>query len=296
MRDQAENLRVQIEKSRTVTELSVKGVNHAKTLAVVSGKGGVGKSNFSLNFSIILAKQGKRVLLFDMDIGMGNINILLGNSTQKTIVDYFHNQASFEEIVVPVSEQLSYVGGGSGLASLFTMDDMQFTRFLKEFSVVQAEYDYIIFDLGAGISKELADFLACVDEIITITTPEPTSLMDAYSMIKYIHFMNEKLPVYVICNRTLKEKQGVETINRLQETLKRFLGKEIISLGSLPDSKVVLKAVTSQTPFSLSHPKADITLALQHLATNYLLKSFNNDQVKTKKTFLDKLQKFFIGR
>lgn len=287
MKDQAENLRIRVQQSNVQ--------KHAKTLAVVSGKGGVGKSNFSLNFSILLSQKGKRVLLFDMDIGMGNINILLGNITQKTIVDFFQEEVPFQDVITKVSDNMSFICGGTGLSTMFTMSETQFERFVNAFSKVQKEYDYIIFDLGAGISRELSDFLRCVDEIVTITTPEPTSIMDAYSIIKYIHLLNKQLPVYIVCNRAQREKQGRDTIIRLQNTVERFLEKEIISLGSLPDSRVVIKAVTAQTPFSILNPKADISAALNQLTTSYLLNTFDEEQV-VKKSFLDKLQNFFIGR
>ncbi|WP_042348898.1 MinD/ParA family protein [Bacillus massiliigorillae] len=288
MKDQAENLRIRV--------LQSSAQKHAKTLAVVSGKGGVGKSNFSLNFSILLSKKGKRVLLFDMDIGMGNINILLGNITQRTIVDFFQKEVSIQEVITKVSDNMSIICGGTGLSTFFTMSETDFERFVNEFSKIQNEYDYIIFDLGAGISKESSDFLKCVDEIVTITTPEPTSIMDAYSMIKYLHFLNEQLPVYIVCNRVQRNNQGRDTIIRLQNTVNRFLEKEIISLGSLPDSRVVLKAVTAQTPFTILNPKADISAALDQLTTSYLSNSFNEEKPVTKKSFLDKLQNFFIGR
>lgn len=287
MMDQAEKLRQRVRQEENV---------QAKTVAVISGKGGVGKSNFSLNFSISLSKLGKRVLLFDMDIGMGNIDILLGNTAPRSIVDFFQKGNSLQDVISAGPENISFISGGTGLTNLFTMDEVQFERFTTQFSTIQQDYDYIVFDLGAGISKESSKFLMCVDEIIAITTPEPTSVMDAYSIIKYLHYQNEQIPVFLVCNRVLKEKQGKETTSRLQQTLRRFIGKEIFPLGFLPDSRAVLNAVIAQTPFSVLSPNADVSIALRQLTSNYLTNSFYEESDNTDNKFLNKLKKIFWRR
>ena len=289
MADQAELLRLRIRQQQ--------GKNVAKTVAVISGKGGVGKSNFSLNFSILLSKIGKRVLLFDMDIGMGNIDILMGNGSERTIVDFFQKGYSLKEVITNGPAGLSYISGGTGLTNLFSMNSRQFDRFVNEFAMIQGEYDYIIFDLGAGISQESSRFLMCVDEIITITTPEPTSIMDAYSIIKYLHFQREDIPIFLVCNRVEREKQGNEVVKKIQSTLQRFIGKDIIPLGLLPDSKFVSKAVIRHTPFCILNPNADISLALHQLTTTYLTHAYENTgTVLMKQSFVSKLKNYFIGR
>lgn len=289
MADQAELLRLRIRQQQ--------GRSSGKTVAVISGKGGVGKTNFSLNFSILLSKLGKRVLLFDMDIGMGNIDILMGNGSERTIVDFFQKGFSLKEVITNGPEGLSYISGGTGLTNLFSMNNRQFERFTNEFAMIQYEYDYIIFDLGAGISQESSRFLMCVDEIITITTPEPTSIMDAYSIIKYLHFQREDIPIFIVCNRIEREKQGNEVVKKIQSTLRRFIGKDIIPLGLLPDSKIVSKAVIQHTPFYILNPNADISLALHRLTTNYLTHAYEaGGNVLMKQSFVSKLKNYFIGR
>lgn len=289
MADQAELLRLKIRQHQ--------GMSVAKTVAVISGKGGVGKTNFSLNFSILLSKLGKRVLLFDMDIGMGNIDILLGNGSERTIVDFFQKGYSLKEVITAGPAGLSYISGGTGLTNLFSMNSRQFERFTNEFANIQREYDYVIFDLGAGISQESNKFLMCVDEIITITTPEPTAIMDAYSIIKFLHFQCEDTPIFLVCNKTEREKQGNEAINKIQSTLQRFIGKEIIPLGLLPDNKIVSKAVIRHTPFYILNPDADISLALYQLTANYLTHAYEEVQpVLMKQSFISKLKNYFIGR
>lgn len=288
MSDQAEQLRLQIKQAQAT--------KMAKTIAVISGKGGVGKSNFSLNFSVSLSKKGYRVLLFDMDIGMGNIGILTGNSADSSIVDFFQNGAPLKQICTRGPENISFISGGTGLTSLFKMSNLQFERFLIEFANLQLEYDFIIFDFGAGISQESSNFIMCVDEVITITTPEPTSIMDAYSVIKYLHFQKSDLPVYLICNRAQRDQQGKATIDKLKNTLSRFIGKEITPLGYLPDSKWVQEAVIRQTPFIVLNPNADISKSLNKLVDHYLLSSNREESLQVQQSFLGRLKSFFVGR
>ena len=198
MNDQAEILRRKVEGYRNEST--------AKTLAVISGKGGVGKSNFSLNFAISLAQTGKKILLFDMDIGMGNIDILLGQHSQYSIIDFFEHDRSLAEIMTIGPEQVAFITGGTGLTNLFTLDEMKFSRFMEEFNEFLKQYDYIIFDMGAGITEDSVKFLLCVDELIVIATPEPTAVMDAYSIMKYLHSINNELPYFLVCNRVISQK------------------------------------------------------------------------------------------
>ena len=288
MSDQAENLRNFIEKHEQSQP--------SKTIAVISGKGGVGKSNFSLNFAINLAKLGKRVLLFDMDIGMGNIDILFGHHSPNNIMDFFNGNLTIRETISPGPENTSIIAGGTGLTNLFTLDDELFNRFTDQFNELLYEYDYILFDMGAGINEDTAKLLLCVDEIIVITTPEPTSITDAYSVMKYLHSVSADIPFYLICNRVEGEQQGKETMVRLHSVMKKFLQKEIIPLGYLPDDRTVMQAVSKQIPFILFDPSANISIALSDIISRYLNHSFSEKITFRRSHFLLKFKKIFSWR
>ncbi|MED3688839.1 MinD/ParA family protein [Peribacillus butanolivorans] len=288
MKDQAENLRRRLE---THQNQSV-----AKTLAILSGKGGVGKSNFSLNFSLALSKRGKKVLLFDMDIGMGNIDILIGEHSSYSIVDFFESGRRLIDIMTAGPESISIITGGTGLTSLFSLDENKFMRFNEEFSLLLTDYDYILFDMGAGITQDSAKFLLCVDELIVITTPEPTSVMDAYSTMKYIHSVKKEIPYFLVCDRVFTNKEGKETIMRLQNALKKFLGLESVALGYLPDDRTVSKAVSRQIPFILFDSEANVSKALMDIASRYTRHSFGGELNLQKSNFLSNMKRYLLGK
>ncbi|GAE43672.1 MinD/ParA family protein [Mesobacillus boroniphilus] len=223
MNDQAEKLRNRLKMDTPVKE--------AKTLAVVSGKGGVGKSNFSLNFSISLAQKGFKVLLFDLDIGMGNIEILMGKNSSLSIADFLSGKSSMEEVIFQGPHGVEYISGGTGLSQLVRMDRDSVEYFTSSLSEVLRKYDYLIFDMGAGLNEETLSILLSVNEIFVITTTEPTSLMDAYATMKYIHLADSESPFYLVVNRAGSAKEGNDTMTRLEDVLVKFLGRTLPSLG-----------------------------------------------------------------
>ncbi|RUQ30624.1 MinD/ParA family protein [Peribacillus cavernae] len=288
MKDQAEGLRNRLKKQQNLQT--------ARTIAVISGKGGVGKSNFSLNFAITLAKKGHRVLLVDMDIGMGNIDILMGNPSRYSIIDFFEYGKTLHEIISPGPESISLIAGGTGLIKLFELEEPQFNRFLEEFNGLLHEYDYIIFDMGAGINADSTRFMLCVDDLIVITTPEPTAVMDAYSVMKYLNSINQDLPFFLVCNRVHSAIEGQETIKRIQNALQKFLQKETIPLGLLPDDKSVSRAVSRQIPFVLDNAGSIVSKSLSDLAARYEDGCFKEGLSFKKNHFLGKLRSYFLGR
>jgi flagellar biosynthesis protein FlhG len=264
-----------------------------KTIAVISGKGGVGKSNFSLNFSIALSQFGKKALLFDMDIGMGNIDILMGITAHHTIVDLFEKNLSITDLLIKGPDGFDYIAGGNGLPSLFKLDESKSQYLIDQLQSVLHDYDYIIFDMGAGMSEESVKFLMAMDEIFVITTPEPTSITDAYSVIKYICLFDQSIPMYLIVNRADNESEGMQTLKRLKQAVLQFLIKEIKLLGVLLDDKTVQKAVSHQEPFLLYAPKAVISKNLLDICKSYL-GSEKNQEKNQHTSFISKLQRFFV--
>lgn len=286
MKDQAEILRKKLMRKHGLKPKT-------KAIAVVSGKGGVGKSNFSLNFSISLSKRGFNVLLFDMDVGMGNLDILMGRTSEKTIVNYLTGDSNLTDIILEGPEGVSYIGGGTGLNQLVNLEKMG--TLSDELDSLFDEYDYLLFDMGAGINEASLQFLLSVHEIFVITTPEPTALMDAYAMMKYLHLFDNNILFHLVANRTHSYKEGTATLKRLSDVVKKFLDLEPFLLGILPDDRSVQQAVNRQIPFITFNSKSKASLALEELVNCYIEKE-KNIPLRSSNSFISRLKKFLFER
>ncbi|CAG9619693.1 MinD/ParA family protein [Sutcliffiella rhizosphaerae] len=292
MNDQAQVLRERVLNSKN--NMLTADKKEAKVIGVISGKGGVGKSNFSLNFSLSLQKQGFRVLLFDMDIGMANVDVLMGTTQRYSIIDIFERNMTLTEIIQSGPENLSYIAGGSGLTNVFQMNDNKREQFLTQLQDLSYSYDFILFDMGAGITDESRKLLLSCHELFLVTTCEPTSLTDAYSAVKFIyaHANVKPIPIQLVINRVISKKIAQVTAERLNNVTKKFLNRELLHLGSLPDDKYVSLAVMEQVPFVLKYPSSAAALAIKSLTLRYLQEN-NKYQKKKVDTFIMKLRSFF---
>lgn len=285
--DQAMNLRRKLQ--------HFKEPKQAKTISIVSGKGGVGKSNFALNFSLELINTGKEVLLLDLDVGMGNIDILIGMNPTNTIVDMFDKRLKIHEIIQKGPNNLSYIAAGNGLSNFFKLDDDKKNYFLEQFQELVLVYDYIIFDMGAGATLESLFFIVASDECIVITTPEPTAITDAYGMIKHILNNQGKMPIHIIMNRALNYKAGQKSLERFQRVVSQFLHTEVHQLGILPDDRTVSRAVIRQIPYCILNEKAAISKSIRQVARNYVQSKFITN-TKEAPSFVQKLRRLLVER
>ncbi|MGB3569760.1 MAG: MinD/ParA family protein [Priestia megaterium] len=289
MNDQAAVLREKVLKKHQ------NSLRNCKTLAVLSGKGGVGKSNLSLNLSLALTKQKQRVLLFDMDIGMGNIDILIGQTASYTMVDLLEKKLSIQQIVKKGPQNLAYVAGGTGISSVFEWSPSDLAHLIQELNSLTNQYDYMIFDMGAGMSESVLKFLKAVDEMIVVTTPEPTSITDAYAAIKLAASYSVSAPVRLIINKTLSDKEGNETYERFNRAVQQFLNISISLLGIVPNDQAVQKAVNRQMPFLLQNPASKASISLIEMVS-ILIPQDNRVTAKNEGMFIRRLKRFFLER
>ncbi|MBP3039482.1 MinD/ParA family protein [Bacillaceae bacterium Marseille-Q3522] len=283
MRDQAERLRERFEKTREARQ--------PKTIAVVSGKGGVGKSNIALNFALSLQKKASSVLLFDLDIGMGNIDILMGGNATYSIVDFFEKNLPLQKIIHTIPNMPDYIAGGTGLTHFFSLDGEKLNEFFTQLTAVFNKYDYVFFDMGAGMTEDSLQFILAADEIFIVTTPEPTAVADAYAAMKSIFLRNHSIPFQLIINRVQSKQEGEETFTRLAKVLQRFLGKDISFLGTVPDDRTIQMAVRKQIPFLEWNEKAGASKALVQMTDKY-----DKKVIDPTASFLTKLKRFFFER
>lgn len=263
MLDQAESLRKLV--SNKNNELSKKQTSSMKIITVTSGKGGVGKSNFVVNLAVTLQKKGKKVLIFDADLGMGNDDVLLGLYPKYNIFDIIFTTKKIEDIIIEGPCGISLIPGGSGLNKVQELDEKEKQLFLKELDSIE-EYDYLLMDTGAGVSKDILSFISASEELIVITTPEPTSLTDAYSLIKATDHFKLQTKAKIVVNRAFTKEEGQETFNKMLRAVSRFLKIDIDYLGCILDDRKLVESVRAQKPFVLLYPNCDAAKNIEEIA------------------------------
>lgn len=288
MHDQANQLRKHMQKSEETKQ-------EAKTISFISGKGGVGKSNIAINFSLELSKRNYNVLMIDLDVGMGNVDILLGIQPRHTIVDMLEEKNGIESIIEKGPDNLSFIAGGSSLSHLFALSDQHMHYFLSEFDVIAQKYDYIVFDLGAGISKDSLFYILSSDEAILVTTQEPTSITDGYSMIKHVHNHAPLMPIHVVMNRSLSLESGAKGLQKFERVIQRFLQRSINKLAIIPEDRVVREAVMNQQPFTLYRKHSSVSKSIRAMVHTYVTKQ-EVPSTKRPLSFIHKMKHFWRER
>lgn len=256
MLDQAEVLRQLAKDADEKNKVAGKKKKGPKIITVTSGKGGVGKSNFVVNLAIALQIKGQKVMIFDADVGMGNDDVLMGFLPKYNIYDIIFNNMDIKDVVIEGPYGVKLLPGGSGLTRIEEIAEDKRENFIKKIQDLE-DLDYILMDTGAGISKSVLGFIACSEELIVITTPEPTSLTDAYSLLKAVNYFKIKSSAKMIINRTLSSKEGIETYNKFNNTVNNFLKMKLEHLGSISEDRKLVEAVRKQEPFIISFPNSN---------------------------------------
>ncbi|WP_429843600.1 MinD/ParA family protein [Brevibacillus sp. FIR094] len=285
MRDQAEQLRERM--------LQNKKTRPTRLVTVTSGKGGVGKSNFSLNFGLGLIEKGHKAVLFDLDLGLANLDVLMGITPKKNLFHLLESDTTVWDIIEHGPGGLEFIAGGSGFTQIMQLDDHKLDRLFSHLDPLQGYADTIIFDTGAGFSKESMRFMLSSDEVILVTTPEPPAITDAYAVIKMLHARNPAVSIRLVINRASSEREGRMTADKLAMVSKRFLNMDIQSLGYVSDDPIVSKAVKLQRPFLLTYPQSQAARSIRNLVEQYLDRPVTSDaSVSGLKGFLAKLRHF----
>ncbi|TJY43172.1 MinD/ParA family protein [Cohnella pontilimi] len=264
MNDQAQALR-QLIMTRGNTDTKA-----TRILTVTSGKGGVGKSNFSLNFAMALKRRGHSVLVFDADIGMANIDVLLGTPAQYNLFHLLKREKTIWDIIQTGPNELPFIAGGSGFQELVRLDDEDIEYFAEQVGQLNGHFDYLLFDTGAGLSKETLRFITAAEETIVVTTPEPTSITDAYALMKMVKTMGHDVPFRLVVNRVSDEREGLVTADNMRQVVQKYLAVDLPVLGFIPDDTQVTKAVKKQTPLSLAFPQSAAMQGIDRIAASYL--------------------------
>lgn len=264
--DQAERLRNIIKKQ----ELPPIQKPVAKVITVTSGKGGVGKSSISVNLAIQLSRMGKRVVIFDADFGLANIEIMLGLHPRYNLADMMYRGKTLNDIITYGPENVGFISGGSGIQELANLSRDQIITLIQKLNELDEFADVVIVDTGAGISDTVLEFVAASEEVLLVATPEPTSITDAYALLKTLNkkatYRKEKTVVKMIANQVHGNRDAKELFEKLGMVVAKFLDIEVEYLGSVPYDHNMQKAIMKQTPISILDSSCNTARAVNQIA------------------------------
>lgn len=271
--DQASQLR-NIIKSQNIAPKPV-----ARVITVTSGKGGVGKSNTAINLAIQFRKMGQRVIILDADFGLANIEIMFGTVPKHNLCDLIYQGKNIKDIITWGPMEVGFISGGSGIAGMSNLGPAYLNYIIKNLTQLDSMADIIIIDTGAGISNAVLEFLVASGEIIVVTTPEPTSITDSYSLLKALvrhpRFSREESKVKMIANKVGKKEEGQQLFQKLNAVVARYLKLPIEYLGAVPQDTKLTEAVMQQSPVSIADQNAKSSLAYEEIAAKLMNKELN---------------------
>ena len=242
----------------------------ARVLTVTSGKGGVGKSSLVVNLALALANMGQRVLIIDADIGMANIDVILGCTANYSLAHLLNGSRTLDEVIVTGPRNVRFLSGGSGIRELGEMSKLEVQRVINQIMFYDQQVDYILFDTGAGISNTVLNFVLAADEVLLVTTPEPTSLTDAYALIKTYAYANGQAPIRLVVNRVLDQEEGTAVAAKLMRVAQQFLALPMEQLGYVIEDTAVGKAIRRQNPLLMQYPDTDASRCIEAIAQRLL--------------------------
>ncbi|MDR1319678.1 MAG: MinD/ParA family protein [Treponema sp.] len=309
MEDQAEKLREMVRRKNTSSSggaaadakvrdslpeknsRNQKEGKNTRIITVTSGKGGVGKTNLSVNMALAFARLGKKVVVMDADLGLANVNVMLNMIPKYNLYHVIKKQKTIREILVETEYGISIVAGASGFSQIANMNEEERQNFINELDTL-SNADIIIIDTSAGVSSNVLDFIAAADDAVIITTPEPTAITDAYGIIKIIatEYDTLNMGLKLVVNRAKSVAEAKKVADRMINIAGQFLNLKVDYLGFIYDDSVVSQAVLQQKPFMVIDPKCKASVCVQHL-----VERMDKSKIKEAGGFGAMLKKFFGG-
>ena len=259
-------------------------VKFPEVIAVTSGKGGVGKSTLTVNLSILLQQMKKKVLVIDADIHLGNVDLILGLRPEYTIADIVNNSVQIQDAIIEGPGGVHILPASSAVSELLEMEDAALKSLADSFAKYEHNYDIILIDTGAGISKTVSSFLLGSDKLLLIVTPDPASIADAYAVIKVMRNAKPELPIIMVANMVKSYEEGEILFKKMNLMVQKFLSCQIDFGGSLLKDDVVGKSVKRQKPFVIDLPNTTVAKGL-HLLKRKILSVTSSDSGKRNNLF-----------
>jgi len=254
-----------------------------RTIAVTSGKGGVGKSNVAMNLAILLSAAGNRVALVDADLGLANLDLLIDVEVRGNLSHVIAGRRRLEEIIVDLPSGVQLVPGASGLAKLARLSEFERAQLVQELAALENDNDVILVDTGAGIGSDVLHFAMAADNVLAVTAPEPTAITDAYAVIKLLTQQGYAGHVSALVNFTPSRQEARLTYQRISTVARQFLGVRVFDAGYVLLDPKVREAVRRREPFVLAYPRCPASRCMAALAR----------KLSTSGAWLDQRESFF---
>ncbi|MBF0175609.1 MAG: MinD/ParA family protein [Magnetococcales bacterium] len=240
------------------------------TLAVTSGKGGVGKTLVTVNLALSFARQGLKVLVIDADLGLANVDVVLGLTPQYTIEDVLAGRMTIDNVAVPGPEGITVLPAASGVAGLSSLTEAQRISLMDHIDHWNADFDMVLVDTGAGISSNVRYFILSVERILVVATPDPASITDAYALMK-VMFMNHRIDHFdLVVNQVRAEREALDVYRTLHRVADRFLSIGLNFAGAVPYDEQLVQSVRRQIPVTMLFPESPSAKAFSTLSANVL--------------------------
>lgn len=272
--DQAKTLRNLVRVNKAAENFENGGIgSRPRVLSFTSGKGGVGKSQIVANMALLFARQGYKILILDADMGLANVDIMFGVHPRFTISDVLKNERSLDDIITNVGQNIDIIPASSGMMELTSLSKIQKLNLLNQIDRLDQDYDFLLIDTASGISKDVMYFNVAAEEIIVVTTPEPTAITDAYALIKVLHAQFKEKNFDLLVNFAKNEREALNVYQKIVNVADQFIAANISYLGYLPVDKSVGEAIRGRRPVLEKNPDARISKCLECVSEAILEKS-----------------------
>jgi len=285
MLDQAQLLRNYLDGKKEQAEIPKEAEKKARIITVTSGKGGVGKSNFSVNFAIELSKNGKNVLIIDADFGLSNIDVIFGITPRYDLSDVLKRSKRMVDVITEGPYGVKFISGGSGELDLLSLDDEGLDFFLDEMNDLEKNVDFIIFDTGAGINDNFLKLMQASDEVVLVMTPEPPAIVDAYALFKTLISVDKSARIRLAMNKVESSSESNKIIENFRHVTMNYLKCDFDELGFIVNDSSVVKAVKKQQPFTICYPNCTASKNISDMATKFLSISEKKNKLSFKLFF-----------
>lgn len=286
----------QADRLRAIASNSGAAQSGPRIISVTSGKGGVGKTNFAVNLAVTMARRGLKTLLIDADLGLANVNLILGCKVEKTMDDVLFGDSRWEDVFVRTSAGFDLLPSSSGVRKLIELDRFSQRALFDRLFEAMAGYDTVIYDTAPGLGSHVLDFNASANDILVLAHPEPTALADAYALIKVLATERKEKRFKLVVNRARSSQEGLDAYKRVTDVSDEFLNVSLDYLGSLPEDSAVGRAVKIQRPVALHEPFAPFAVAVERMCDKLLAANGSRAPKKTWNTGLAATGTTAMGR